>query len=91
MNDKRIIENYKTVRTVEQAQPKPLTDLDHEFIKATINDGLSKALANPRPETRSYKQIVAEIENDRSLSPEFLEFKLKIAAIANRLRRSISS
>jgi hypothetical protein len=85
MNDKRIIENYKTVRTVEQSQPQPLKPEDLAYIKRTIEDRLAQAKANPKPETRSLAEIVSDIENDPSKSPDRKELELRIAKMADRM------
>jgi hypothetical protein len=79
MNDKKVIEIYKSVRNVERAQPQPLKPEDLAYIKRTIEDGLAQAIANPNPETRSLAEIIDSIESDKSKSPERKEFELRIA------------
>ena len=86
MNDKRIIENYKTVRAEQASLPKPLPPEAILDIQNTINDGLAKALKDPKPETRSLAEIVSDVENDRTKSRELKELQIHVARIAERIK-----
>ena len=90
MNDKKIIETYKAVRTVERSRPQALPSEAIEDLKRKIDDGL--AHANPQNrETRSLAEILFDIENDSSKTQDRKEFERMIAGIADRLKDHLES
>src|SRR5689334_11180207 len=86
MNDKKIVEAYKTVRAEQASLPKPLPPEAILDIQNTINDGLAKALKDPKPETRSLAEIISDIENEPSKSRDRKELELRICHIADRIK-----
>jgi hypothetical protein len=85
MNDKRIIEQFKSVRAVELSQPQPLKPDDLSYIQNMIQNAWQNRSSIIR-ETRSLAEIVDAIENDKSKSRERKDFELRIAKIADRIR-----
>jgi hypothetical protein len=85
MNDKKVIENYRSIRDVERLEPQPLKPEDVTYIRKMIEDGFAKAKANPQPETRSLAEIIADIESDKSKSLARKLFEIRMAKMADRL------
>jgi|SRR5215213_568633 len=85
MNDKRIIEQFKSVRAVELSQPQPLKPEEISHIKSVINDAWQNTSSIIR-ETRSLSEIIDSIESDKSKSRERKDLELRIAKIADRIR-----
>jgi len=88
MNDKKVIETYKSVRAVEQSQPQPLKPEDVVYIQNMIEDGSIKVQANPQPEARSLVQIILDIENDKNKSRALKDFEIHLAQMAERMTHS---
>jgi hypothetical protein len=85
MKDKTVIENYKSIRAIEQSQPQPLKPDEISHIKSVINDAWENRSSIIR-ETRSLSEIVDAIESDKSKSRERKDLELRIAKIADRIR-----
>jgi hypothetical protein len=84
MNDKRIIEQFKSVRAVELSQPQPLKPDEISHIKSVINDAWQNRSSIIR-ETRSLSEIVSDIQNDKNKSQARKDFEIRIAKMADRM------
>jgi hypothetical protein len=85
MNDKKVIENYRSIRDVERLQPQPLRTEDLSYIQNMIQNAWENRSSIIR-ETRSLSEIVDAIESDKSKSRERKDLELRIAKIADRIR-----
>jgi hypothetical protein len=83
MNDKKVIESYKTVRAVEQAQPQSLKPEDVVYIQNMIDDAWVEVKANPRDAAEGLKQLRTIIDNETNLVKR--EFHERIYGIADRM------
>ena len=85
MNDKKVIENYKSVRAVEHAQPDPSVQIAaRDDLIAMVDRAFETPNPDAQPETRSYKQIVSDIQNDQTKSDVRKELELWHVAIEDR-------
>jgi hypothetical protein len=84
MNDKKVVENYKSIRALEQSLPQPLRPEDIDFIKSVINDAWQNRSSIIR-ETRSLSEIVSDIQNDKNKSRTRKDFEIRIAKMADRM------
>ena len=86
MNDKKVIETYKTVRAVERAQPDPSVQIAarNDLIRM-INEAWAEAKANPkvRNDTEGLQMLRRLI--DTETNPVKKEFHERIYGIAARL------
>ena len=86
MNDKKVIETYKSLRAVEQAQPDPSVQIAaRNDLIAMINHALENPNPCAQPETRNYEQIVSDIQNAQIKSEARKELELMLVGIADRL------
>ena len=86
MNDRKVIETYKTVRSVERAQPDPAvqTAARNDLIRM-INDAWAEAKANPKVRNDEEGLQILRGLIDTETNSVKKEFHERIYGIADRM------